>query len=47
MIHYFLHTKEGDLSDTSELNKATKAHSIWKMRLKDAVDSGKSEFFPY
>lgn len=34
------------MSDPSELNKAIKAHSTWKVRLKDAVDSGSSEFSP-
>ncbi|HEY6873085.1 MAG TPA: CZB domain-containing protein [Geobacteraceae bacterium] len=34
------------MSDPSELNKAIKNHSIWKVRLKDAVDTGKSEFTP-
>ncbi|RII27893.1 MAG: hypothetical protein CXR31_06645 [Geobacter sp.] len=34
------------MSDPSELNKAIKSHSVWKIRLKDAVDSGKSEFTP-
>jgi hypothetical protein len=34
------------MSDPSELNKAIKAHSMWKVRLKDAVDSGHSEFTP-
>lgn len=34
------------MSDPSELNKAIKSHSVWKVRLKDAVDSGKSEFSP-
>jgi len=34
------------MSDPSELNKAIKNHSIWKIRLKDAVDSGESEFTP-
>jgi methyl-accepting chemotaxis protein len=31
------------MSDPSELNKAIKAHSMWKIRLKDAIDSGKAE----
>lgn len=31
------------MSDPSELNKAIKAHSMWKIRLKDAIDSGQSE----
>lgn len=34
------------MSDPSELNKAIKAHSVWKVRLKDAVDTGKSDFTP-
>jgi hypothetical protein len=34
------------MSDPSELNKAIKAHSVWKVRLKDAVDTGNSEFSP-
>jgi hypothetical protein len=34
------------MSDPSELNKAIKNHSVWKVRLKDAVDTGKSEFTP-
>ncbi len=34
------------MSDPAELNKAIKNHSIWKVRLKDAVDTGKSEFTP-
>lgn len=34
------------MSDPSELNKAIKAHSTWKVRLKDAVESGASEFTP-
>ncbi len=34
------------MSDPSEINKAIKAHSVWKVRLKDAVDTGKSEFTP-
>src|SRR5690349_13169043 len=28
------------MSDPSELNKAIKAHSAWKMRLRDAIDTG-------
>lgn len=31
------------MSDPGELNKAIKAHSMWKIRLKDAIDSGKSD----
>lgn len=31
------------MSDPSELNKAIKAHSAWKIRLKEAIDTGKSE----
>jgi len=34
------------MSDASELNKAIKAHSMWKVRLKDAIETGKSEFTP-
>jgi Chemoreceptor zinc-binding domain len=34
------------MSDPSEINKAIKAHSVWKVRLKDAVDTGRSEFTP-
>ena len=34
------------MSDPSELNKAIKNHSVWKLRLKDAVDTGVSEFTP-
>ena len=34
------------MSDPSELNKAIKNHSVWKVRLKDAVDCGNSEFTP-
>jgi len=34
------------MSDPSELNKAIKNHSVWKVRLKDAVDTGKSDFTP-
>jgi hypothetical protein len=34
------------MSDPSEINKAIKAHSVWKVRLKDAVDTGTSEFTP-
>lgn len=31
------------MSDPSELNKAIKAHSMWKIRLKDAIDTGNSD----
>ena len=31
------------MSDPSELNKAIKAHSMWKIRLKDAIDTGMSD----
>jgi len=31
------------MSDPSELNKAIKAHSMWKVRLKDAIDTGNSD----
>jgi methyl-accepting chemotaxis protein len=34
------------MSDVNELNKAIKAHSMWKIRLKDAIDTGRSEFTP-
>ena len=31
------------MSDPGELNKAIKAHSMWKIRLKDAIDTGTSD----
>lgn len=34
------------MSDPSELNKAIKAHSTWKVRLRDAIENGSSEFSP-
>lgn len=34
------------MSDPSELNKAIKAHSNWKIRLRDAIDTGTSDIAP-
>lgn len=32
------------MANTEEINKAIGAHGMWKQRLRQAVDSGKSEF---
>lgn len=32
--------------DINEISEAIRSHSIWKVRLQDAVDTGKSEFTP-
>lgn len=34
------------MSDARELTKAIVAHGAWKIHLKDAIDTGRSEFTP-
>ena len=38
--------REGSVSNVAELDKAISAHAKWKIRLREAIDTGHSEWRP-
>jgi hypothetical protein len=38
--------KEEDMFNLRQLDKAISAHAMWKIRLREAIDTGKSEWSP-